>query len=103
MPNKTEVLARAELFRQKLEQLYTAELPEKATPSVSLDIGRKNIRVVTTTWQSSSCYCFIGIADGALLKSAGYNAPAKGARGNIFNENCDVGTVANLHGGGLYK
>lgn len=33
-----------------------------------------------------SCYCFIDRSNGNVLKSAGWKAPAKGARGNIFKD-----------------
>lgn len=60
-------------------------------------VGGKNIKIVTTcikpnhTGQkaeegqrySRSVYCFIDRATGNILKAAGFNAPAKGVRGNI--------------------
>lgn len=48
--------------------------------------GKKNIRIVTqdSNGNNRSAFCFIRIEDGAVLKSAGWKAPAKHARGTIF-------------------
>ena len=49
--------------------------------------GRKNIRIVTDEHKpSASVFCFVRIDDGAVLKAAGWKAPAKGQRGTIFTE-----------------
>jgi hypothetical protein len=58
---------------------------------------------VTTVSDSGSVYCFIDLKNGDIYKAAGWKAPAKGARGNIFNDNCDVGTRADMNGSGLYR
>jgi hypothetical protein len=42
---------------------------------------QKRARVVN----DGSAYCFIDFATGDVLKCAGYNAPAKHARGNIYD------------------
>ena len=53
------------------------------TPSVwRLDVGQKRIRVV----RDNSVHCFIDLASGDVLKAAGWKAPAKHARGNIFDD-----------------
>lgn len=36
----------------------------------------------------SHIHCFVDKTNGGILKAATYKAPAKGYRGNIFNENC---------------
>ena len=52
---------------------------------ITLEVGSKNIRVVHQSAGSRSVYCFIRKLDGAILKSAGWKMPAKGARGSIYN------------------
>ena len=50
--------------------------------------GPKNIRIVRTdidNEMSRSVYCFVRKSDGAILKAAGWNAPAKGVRGSIMD------------------
>jgi len=59
-------------------------MPDYYAP-VTLESGSKNIRVVSAARGSRSVYCFIRKSDGAILKAAGWKAPAKGERGNIFN------------------
>lgn len=46
-----------------------------------------------TQWQGegeikSHIHCFVDKTNGGILKAATWRAPAKGYRGNIFNENC---------------
>lgn len=59
---------------------------------IEVQTGPKNIRLVrreiwngSTEATNGSAYCFIDRATGNILKPAGFKAPAKGARGNIFN------------------
>lgn len=53
--------------------------------------GKVYARVITETGGQASVFCFVRLADGAILKAAGYKAPAKGVRGNIANGAADVG------------
>ena len=55
--------------------------------------GRRYVKVLFryNSHQSGSVYCFIDKKNGDVLKAASWNAPAKGARGNIFNR--DNGTT----------
>ena len=109
------VLARAELFRATLEAYYAEEDARLGNSKwkvtkFTLEVGPKNIRVVQSeitpitgkALPHRSVYCFIDRSNGDLLKAAGWKTPAKGKRGSIFNENCDVGTRADMHGSGLY-
>lgn len=74
-------------------------------PTFSAQPGSKNIKVVENRPEGgASVYCFIDKATGDILKAAGWKAPAKGVRGSIWNESCDVGTdkPCNVFGGNLY-
>lgn len=110
--------ARIALFVSTLQALYdahyAAEFPTLMSPAVTADAGGSKYRRIITTQRyhtgtgfgldgQRSAYCFIDLSNGDILKAAGWKAPAKGARGNIFNDNCDVGTRANVYGGGLYR
>ena len=44
--------------------------------------GRRYIRIS----YRGSAFCFVDMTNGDVLKCAGWKAPAKGARGNIFDE-----------------
>lgn len=69
------------------------------------EYGSKFARIVQTVkGPSRSVYCFVDLSNGDILKSAGWKTPAKGKRGSIWNEDCDVGMdkPANIFGAGLY-
>jgi hypothetical protein len=57
-----------------------------APSTLSIDPnGKKYIKIVRTDFSDSrSVHCFIEKATGDVLKAAGWNAPAKHARGNIY-------------------
>lgn len=100
-----------EAFKSAMVSLYTEAyaqfpIPEYFKPEsgIEIRIGKKNAKVLVTTGCQTSVYCFIDLANGDILKAAG-QVPAKGKRGSIFNENCDVGEdrPCNVHGGNLYR
>jgi len=50
--------------------------------------GKRYIRLVKVEGTSSrSVYCFVDTRNGDILKAASFKAPAKHARGNIFDAN----------------
>lgn len=53
-------------------------------PKLTTEPGSKNVRVVLQSGPQRSVFCFVRKADGAILKAAGWKAPAKHARGSIF-------------------
>ena len=77
------------------------------SPTFRADYGSKRAKIVLQNQgdsRRSSVYCFVDLSNGDILKAAGWNAPAKGKRGSIWNGDCDVGAdkPCNVHGGGLY-
>lgn len=70
-------------------QGYTTTLA--AMQPATFERGGKNARIVTNETGSRSAFCFVDLSNGDILKSAGWKAPAKGARGNIKNGAADVG------------
>lgn len=78
-------------FLQKLE-LYKSDEKKRTAPSLNPDTlevkrGSKYIRVFFNNGTQSFCYCFVEIETGKLYRPATYKAPAKHARGSIYNEN----------------
>ena len=65
-------------------------------PTLSIDWGRKNAKVVMDNNGQRSVHHFVELETGNILKAAGWSAPAKGIRGNIAtatfgpNGNVDV-------------
>ena len=55
----------------------------------SAKAGQKNVKIIVQDHNGTdqSVFCFIRKADGAVLKAAGWKAPAKGARGTIYTDN----------------
>lgn len=105
---KEETKARINEFMTRLNELYVAEYKRAGYLPFDgrfyAEYGQKNVRIVVGGKSQNFVYCFIELATGDILKAAGYKAPAKGKRGNIWNEDCDVRPEgpANLHGSGLY-
>lgn len=108
-----QIINAINLFMHLLTQEYAKHFEEKGyspamtPPTFKARIGSKNAKIVQCelrglVWKESSVYCFIALNNGDILKAAGWNAPAKGARGNIFNDDCDVGKRATVYGSGLY-
>ncbi len=58
---------------------------------------QKWYKVTHTFGEQTSVFAFINPENGDIYKPAGWNAPAKGVRGNIFNEKLP------LTSGSLYK
>lgn len=64
-----------------------ANFPSLKPETYSYSMGKKFAKVVS----ERSVFCFVDLANGDILKAAGYNAPAKnGSRGNIANGAADV-------------
>lgn len=89
-----------ELFPQKLATFvegvqamvskhYAAELTNLTPPVFTVTEGRRYLRVVRTETfgASRSVFCFVDKTNGDILKAATWKAPAKHARGNVFDEN----------------
>ena len=68
--------------------VYSDTDPEAYFKPVTVSTGKKNAKVWIHSGSSTSIYCFINMETGQIFKAAGINAPAKGARGNIFNPEC---------------
>ena len=54
-------------------------------PKLSYMDGKKYVRIVKE-YSQESAFAFIDKTNGDILKTAGWSAPAKGARGNLFDE-----------------
>jgi len=85
---------------QKISDDYmAAHFPKNFRPTLSLERGKRYVRVVKNEQWGRNCHCFIDTTNGDVLKSASWKAPAKGARGSIYNPE-QPGVSAY---GGLYR
>ena len=62
--------------------------PNASPSTITAMHGQRYVRLVSTdaNGSSRSAYGFVDKTNGDLLKSAGWSAPAKHARGNIFDK-----------------
>lgn len=104
--NTIDLNDRIELFLKLLGEMYAEHFRinkfQWEPPVFIRQTGPKYIRIVLTERGTNSVYCFIDRSNGDILKSDGWKKPAKGARGSIYNPNCDVGVKATVYGSGLY-
>ena len=87
-----------DMFVNKLQLDSDAQLDKMRLPRQTFVIlsGRVNDKIVLKRNDGGqSVYCFVSKKNGDILKAAGWNAPAKGKRGSIFDPKCytDVDTV----------
>ena len=62
-------------------------------PTLSAMHGKRYIRIVSESPGSRASWAFVDTTNGDVLKSDGWKAPAKGARGNIYDEQNGCGRV----------
>jgi len=69
--------------------------PSNPRDSIEHRGGRKYAKIVTvgSDGESRSVFCFVNKENGDVLKAAGWKAPAKGARGNIYDDNNGLGRM----------
>ena len=77
---------------------YAKEFSILTPPVISMKEGSKNFKLISTHCGSRSVYCFVDKATGNILKAAGWSAPAKHSRGNIFDANYGWGKAVNIYG-----
>lgn len=76
----------------KRADYFAAHYPHApAEPSIAFERGKLNARIVSGPEGNRGVFCFVRLADGAVLKADGWKRPAKGVRGNIANGAADVG------------
>lgn len=68
---------------------YAKNFPNNPPGAWELQRLQKRIRIV----HDHSVHCFVDMATGDVLKAAGYKAPAKHARGNIYDEKNGLGSM----------
>lgn len=86
---------------QAIVDTYRQENFPRLDPVVlSVEMGRKFAKIVrscrslkTNELYDRSVYCFLDVTNGDVLKAASWKAPAKGARGNIFDETKGLGRI----------
>ena len=77
------------------DDYYGDEYPNLEPSIFGFNKGRRYMKVTVTTvpGDGKSVHCFVDRTNGDVLKPAGWNAPAKHARGNIFDDNNGLGAM----------
>lgn len=79
-----------------IHQDHLARLAPNVNPDTfSHTTGKRYVRVIRESIPGSggSVHCFVDRTNGNVLKAAGWKAPAKHARGNIFDEHNGLGSM----------
>ncbi len=85
-------------YRDTFPRLHKLHL----VPKITLERGKKYIRVVTAEGSSRSVYCFLDF-QGNIYKSESWKKPAKHVRGSIFDENYSLGKGLTVYGGAYLR
>ena len=81
---------------QNIHTDYMARIFSNLTPDqISSKIGKRYAKIIRASedGHSTSVHCFVDMTNGDVLKAAGWSAPAKHARGNIFDEHDGLGRM----------
>ena len=97
------VLQRIQEFGVALEAFiaseYNAKFKNVQAPKIELEVAAKYVKVVRVEQGNSrSVHSFIVKENGDILKAAGWKAPAKHVRGNVFDDNFSIGAGVNAYG-----
>lgn len=76
-----------------IDQYFNKQYTKLDVPQLSMMEGKRYIRIVKITYGQSSAHAFIDKDTGDVLKPAGWKAPAKHRRGNIFDDQNGLGQM----------
>lgn len=89
-PKLQSWLARAQ---EKINVYFAKYFPDSLSHKLSIQVGRHYIKII----EDRSAFAFIDRTNGDVLKAASWKAPAKHARGNIFDKHNGLALV-DAHG-----
>ena len=67
---------------QMISDKHMERYPKLEKPVITYTEGKRYVKLA----RDGSVHCFVDITNGDVLKAAGWNRPAKHARGNIFDD-----------------
>ncbi len=83
------------------EAYYTRDLENLTPPPMSWSRGKRYAKIIEDIGSQRSVHSFVDLNSGAILKPAGWNAPAKHARGNVWDDDNGASALT-PHGGVTY-
>lgn len=72
--------------QQIVRKHHEEHFPILSVPVLSLERGRRYVRIVSTGSGHRVAWAFVDTTNGDVLKVATWKAPAKHARGNIYDD-----------------
>jgi len=81
----------------QINDYYAATFPTLLVPTLTVERGKRYVRVIRDEGNSRSAFAFVDITTGDVLKPAGWKGPAKGARGNIYTPRLGVSAYGALY------
>ncbi len=80
--------------QKKIDDYYKKMKYDNQNRTLSYTNGPKRIKIIQTNEAgNTSVFAFIDKTTGDVLKPASWKAPAKGARGNIFDRDNGLGRI----------
>lgn len=79
-----------------IDRYFAEHYQNLQSPVLTAEPGRTYIKIVSSdrgTHRSRSVWAFVVVANGDILKPATWKAPAKHARGNIFDDARGMGRI----------
>lgn len=67
---------------QMISDKHMERYPRLEKPVITYTEGKRYVKLA----RDGSVHCFVDMTNGDVLKAAGWNKPAKHARGNIFDD-----------------
>jgi hypothetical protein len=101
---KEEIVTQVAVYVSRVQELvnsqYNPAYPHMTPQKITVTYGKKYAKVVTeaTFGSSVSVHTFVDLSNGDILKAASWQKPAAIPRGNVFNENSDVGRTVSQYG-----
>ena len=78
-----------------IDEYFAKQFPNVPVPKLVVKRGRRYAKIVQKDYPESagSAWAFIDTQNGNVLKPASWSAPAKHARGNIFDDHNGLGCI----------
>ena len=92
---KAKIIEMAKLVKDANADYYAKSLKNLTPPDTEVSFGRKYAKILVVDDSGRRVHSFVNLTNGDILKAATFNAPAKHARGNVFDANCGRGTAWN--------
>lgn len=101
---KEEIVSQVAVYVSRVQELvnaqYDPKYPHMTPHNITVSYGKKYAKVITkaTFGSSVSVHTFVDLENGNIMKAASWSKPAAIPRGNIFNDNSDVGRTVSQYG-----